>query len=293
MIGALLLTSLILTSVSATGCRRGPEKLVFAFVPSPDSAEDRVAHAEVLASMVSDRLGIKIQVYAFDSPMDVVRALGAGQADIGLVTPFAYVTARSASRAQALLRCMKNGKDYSRSQFIALADGGPRSLAELRGKVVGFVDPASASGYLFPAAHLIQNGIDPTRDLKRVVFLGSPAEVVKAVLSGQIDAGACDEDARALAYEEFRDVYERVAVIDYTSPVPMSALVVRTGLKSDLVTKIKETILQATATGDGRRAWTLLSGTDCLIEAEDTDYDVVRAMAAALGIDLEVLAGGK
>ena len=293
LVGTLLLCHLLFTIATSGGCRKSPAILVFAFSPSPDSVEEQMAHAETLASMIGERLGVTVKVYAFDSSMDVVRALGAGQADIGLVHPFAYVAARSAARAQVLLKCVKGGKDTSRSQFIALADGGPGSLDELTGKVVGFVDPTSDSGYMFPVAHLIQSGIDPTRDLKEIVFLGSPAEVVRAVLSGRVDAGACYEDARSLAYEEFRDIYERVAVIGHTSPVPMQALVVRTAMRGSLARDVKEALLQVTARGEGRRAWTLLSKTDGLVEADDTDYDVIRGIVSALGIDLEVLAGGR
>jgi len=290
----LLVLAFVVGTGSSSGCRKVPDKLVFGFAPSPETRESQITEAETLAKMVGDRMGIRgIHVVAFGSSMEVVQALGAGQVDVGLLSPFGYVAARTASRAQILLRCVKDGKDYTRSQFVVLADGGPRSLEELRGKIVGFVDPASASGYLFPAAHLIQSGIDPARDLRGVVFTGSHLESVRAVLLGTVDAAACREDARELAYGEFRDVFDRVVVIAYTPPVPLDALVVRPGLRPELVADLRDALLKSIATGDGRRSWKVLSGTDDLTEAQDSDYDVVRAMAAALGIDIEVLAGGR
>jgi len=208
-----------------------------------------------------------------------------------VLNPFAYVAAHDAGGAHAILRSVRNGTDHYRSEIIALADGGPKSVKELQGKTFGFVDPASPSGYLFPAAYLLASGIDPRRDFARVEYLGSATEVVRAVLDGQVAAGACREGTRELLYAETRDVFERVTVIAYTTPVPNDAIAVRAGFSADIVARIKQGLLDATATDEGRRAWKALTGAEALSEADDRDYDVVREMAAALSLDITVMVG--
>lgn len=74
--------------------------------------------------------------------------------------------------------------EYCAALFVA-GESPIRSLAELRGKTVAWVDTASASGYLFPRVHLATRGIVPTSHFGRELFLRSHAEVVRAVLDGR------------------------------------------------------------------------------------------------------------
>lgn len=284
------------TAITSTaGCRPAPQELVVGMVASTVPVEGQAGVGEtaqgMLAAAFAEDSRITVTVYHFESSARLVRALTSGQVDIGLLNPFAYVVAHDTGGAQVILRSVRDGADHSRSQFIALAGTGPRSLSELPGKVIAFVDRSSPSGYLFPAAHLLAAGIDPATAFARVEFLGSQAEVVQAVLDGRVEAAACREDARELVYGEVRDVFERVRVIDYTPPVPNDAIVVRAGFTADQVAHIKQALQAVTAAGDGRRAWKALTGADSLIEADDTDYDVIREMAGALGLNIEGMVG--
>lgn len=282
-------------AASSTGCRQTPRELVVGVVASTVPSEGQgeageAAHA-MLSSAFQQNSGMLAVVFRFESSAALVRALTSGQVDIGLLNPFAYVVAHDTGGAQVILRSVRNGTDHSRSQFIALVESGPQTLDELRGKAVAFVDPASPSGYLFPAAHLLDLGIEPERDLGEVRFMDTQAEVVLAVLDGRVQAGACREDARELIYGEVRDVFERVAVIGYTPAVPNDAIVVRAGFTAAEVARIKQALQAVTAAGDGRRAWKALTGAERLIEADDTDYDVIREMAGALGLNIEGMVG--
>ena len=55
---------------------------------------------------------------------------------------------------------------------------------------VGWVDPDSCGGYLFPRAALAERGFDPKKHFKEEKLLGSHGAVVRAVESGDIDCGA-------------------------------------------------------------------------------------------------------
>jgi len=94
------------------------------------------------------------------------------------------------TRMTPLLSAVRNDSaDYCAALFVDAASP-LRSLADLRGKTVAWVDTASASGYLFPRVHLATRGIDVTTHFGRELFLRSHAEVVRAVLDGRADAGA-------------------------------------------------------------------------------------------------------
>lgn len=284
----------MITAQACPGCRQDPDKLVLGLVAPSSQAYPGgppQGSADALAKAISRELGIKIEVFPFSSVADLTRSLGAGQVDIAVSNPFAYVAARKAVGAQVIFKCVTADRVSTRSQIIAPASSDLRDIGDLKGKVVGFVDPSSAWGYLFPAAYLVENGVIPNRDLAQVVFLGDEASVVKAVLEGRVEAGASSEGALAMVRQEIPDVQERIIVIASTPPVPGTTVSVRPGLEAELVDRIKQALLAAVNDDEGRVAWKVITGTDGLVEAQDQEYDVIRDMTSILGLDVEVLAG--
>lgn len=293
--GVILLASLTAT-VSAgvlAGCREGPDKLILGLVLPPDSAGAGGLPgdpAETLSEALYRELGIKVEVFPFSSPAELTQALAAGQVDIAVTSPYAYVAARAAGGAQVIFKCVTNGRAVTLSQIVTLASGGPASLNELKGRGVAFIDPASPLGYLFPAAFLVENGIIPSQDLAEVLFLGDGTSVLKAVLEGRAQAGACPEGTIDQVEAEIPGARERLSVLATTPPVPGPTVSVRAGLKPDLVDRVKRALLAVAGSGGQRPVWEALTGTQGLVEAQDPEYDVIRDMVNALGIDIEVLA---
>ena len=77
------------------------------------------------------------------------------------------------------------------------------SIQKVRGKVVGFTDPTSTSGYLFPALQLLDAGIDPEEDIQSV-FVGSHDAAVIALLNGDVEIAAAYDDARTYILKDHR-----------------------------------------------------------------------------------------
>ncbi len=292
--------ALALVGVSAAGCREGPDRLVMGFVAPSFAAVPGglpATQADILAEAATAALDIKVEVFGFPSSADLIRALGDGQADIAVFSPYAYVAAHEASGAQLLLKATTGGKSGTGSEIIASTSSGVEDLADLKGKVFGFVDPASPEGYLFPAAYLVQNGIISTEELAQVVFLGDAVSVLRAVAEGRVEAAACAEGLLEAVQPRIPDIKQRVAIIARTPPVPGTTVAVRAGLESRLADRIKQALLavvngEGAAEGEGRAAWIMITGTDGLGEAQEADYEVIRRMVETLGIDIEVLAAG-
>jgi phosphonate transport system substrate-binding protein len=293
---ALLGLSVLVLGLGLTaGCRKGPDRLVLGIVaPSPSTSPGGLPreHSEKLSLAIADALATetRIEVFPFSTAAELIRALGAGHADIAICSAYAYVATHDASGAQVLFKTTIEGRDGTWSDIVALAAGGPRSLEELKGKTIAFSDPASLWGYLFPAAFLADNGVLTPQDLGRAVFLGDEQAALRAVLEGRVAATACSRETLALLTHNVPNAEARLAVIASTPPVPGTTVVVRAGLDSDLVDKIKVAIATAVSGGDGWKAWRAITGTDGVVEATDSDYDAIRTMAATLGLDIAVLA---
>ena len=76
--------------------------------------------------------------------------------------------------------------------FITQTNSGIKRLADLKGKQVSFGSQSSTSGHLMPRSFLLEAGIDPDKDFKRVAYSGAHDATIASVVSGRVDAAALD-----------------------------------------------------------------------------------------------------
>lgn len=156
-------------------------------------------------------------------------------------------------------------------------------LSKIRGKRVAFTSESSTSGYLFPALQLIEAGIDPVKDIIPIFTGGHDAAVV-AVYNGDADVGVSYDDARRSLRKEKTDVGEKVIVFNITSEVPNDVVAASTLLPASLRTAIYDAIDAYLDTEEGEAVFDETYGWTSIRRAVESDFDVVREAAEALGI---------
>jgi phosphonate transport system substrate-binding protein len=156
-------------------------------------------------------------------------------------------------------------------------------LSKIRGKRVAFTSESSTSGYLFPALQLIEAGIDPVKDIIPIFTGGHDAAVV-AVYNGDADVGVSYDDARRSLRKEKTDVGEKVIVFNITSEVPNDVVAASTLLPASLRTAIYDAIYAYLETDEGEAVFDETYGWTSIRRAVESDFDVVRKAAEALGI---------
>ena len=156
-------------------------------------------------------------------------------------------------------------------------------LSSIRGKRVAFTSESSTSGYLFPALQLIEAGIDPVTDIIPIFTGGHDAAVV-AVYNGDADVGLSYDDARRSLRKEKTDVGEKVIVFNITSEVPNDVVAASTLLPASLRTAIYDAIYAYLETEEGEAVFDETYGWTSIRRAAESDFDVVRKAAEALGI---------
>jgi phosphonate transport system substrate-binding protein len=191
-----------------------------------------------------------------------------------------YLRLKSKLKIDPLVRPIRFGKPYYGGIIITRVDTGINSISDLKGKTFAFVDKGSASGYLYPLALLLKNGIYPERDFKKVLFLGEHDTVVYNVFLKKVDAGSVYDDARYT----LNDAKQRkeLKVIAHTAQIPNEPIVVRADMPENLKEKLKAAFLSFNLKDEKTGA--VLRQYNAIIKdhisgfasVSDKDYDVVR-----------------
>ena len=221
------------------------KKLIFAVSPL---FSDVVMREEFkpLMEYLSDVLKCKVELKIVKEYKDLIEGMELGNIDIADMHPFAYVTAYDAGKATIIVQAIVEGSSTYSSLIIA-KDSKIKTLKDLVGKRVAFVDPKSSSGYIYPRALLIEKGIikkDQPFDkyFEKILFVGSHEKVIAAVLDGSADAGAVWSGAIDVAKANgFRT--DSLKVIAETKPIPHELIAARSSLDPQIIAKIREAML--------------------------------------------------
>jgi phosphate/phosphite/phosphonate ABC transporter binding protein len=279
------LASLLLT-VLITGLAARPaaaRDLKFGFTPVLGKAE---MHAEFdpFAAYLSDAIGQKVVLYVAKDYGDLRTQMEAGTVDIGSFSPFAYVDATRGGKIRIIAQSIIDGTTTYRCIIVARKDSGLKTVTDLKGKRFAFVDPKSASGYVYPRAMLMEKGFDSKTYFAETIFAGDHNKVIAAVLERRVDAGAIYEGALAIAKANGVPT-ENLVTLASTDPIPHDAIAVRTGLDDALAKKIQTALVDMDKTEAGRRVIAAskkkLTGH---VVAEDSLFDVVRRTAKTAGM---------
>jgi phosphonate transport system substrate-binding protein len=276
------LTTLVLQPAPVTGQTR----LVMAFVPSQQT-DVVLTSGRLLARMLSVALGIPVEAFVATSYSATIEAMCSGRADIGALNPFGYVLAHDKCGVEVSAISVRFGLPYYRAQFNVSAASNITTIEGLRGKRFAFVDAASTSGYLFPAALLKKRGFDPDKFFSQTVFAGSHPNVILAIYRGQVDGGATFEDARTNVRAQFPDVLDKVKVIGFTNPIPNDTWSVSPRLSAALRARIKDRLLRIAKTPEGQAALRSLYSIEGLTDVVELTAEQARQLGVSFPADVQ------
>jgi phosphonate transport system substrate-binding protein len=258
-----------------------------------------VAAFQELADLLAKRTGFRFEVVMPESEAQVVEALCGGQADLAWMSIAGYLMANKACAAEARFTVAYQGSASRRAQIMMQSAKARQarglapieSLGDINGKVFAFTDPLSATGYLFSKALLLEASAKPSEE----VFVGGDAQAALVVYTGEADAAASYwappqadgslGDARASLLKAYPDIAEVVRILRLSDPIPYEPVVFRQGLPDEVRDRLVAALLSLRESEDGQKALARLCEIGSLVPASDRDYDIVRKMAATLGLD--------
>ena len=265
-----------------------PDTLRIGVLPEEDQAVMEQRYQPFKAHM-EEVLGIPVELFFGTDFSAMVEAMRFQNIEVSKFGPFAYILASERANAEAIVQGARDRfQPTYKSYIITRADTGIEAVEDLEGRNFGFVDPASASGYLFPRAHLLDQleeagvtneNIDGW--FGNVVYTGGHDASVRAVISGDIDAASVSDSQvqRMTAAEE--EGMEDIVIVTETLPIPRSPEAVR----GDLPDSLKLAIAYGYLSFNDEDFLVAHNYHDGFITVDDSQYDVVRRTQQLLGLD--------
>lgn len=169
-----------------------------------------------MGKYLESQLGMKIEWTPLNDYPAVVEALASRKVDLAWLGGVTFVQLRlRTGNAIPLVQRVEDERFVSR--VIVNAAAGINTIADLKGKEFAFGSVSSTSGHLMPRYYLMQNGIDPAKDFKRIAFAGAHDATAAWVESGRVPAGALDTTVWDRLVREKKVDTGKVKVL-YTTP---------------------------------------------------------------------------
>ncbi|MFZ9734099.1 MAG: putative selenate ABC transporter substrate-binding protein [Burkholderiaceae bacterium] len=186
-IGVSIFASLFL----AAGLAQAQDTLRVTTIPE-EAATEQIRKFGPLSAYLEKQLGMKVVFTPVNDYPAAVEALVNKQVDLVWFGGFTHVQAQIRSGGKVVPIAQREEDTQFRSVFITQKDSGIKTLQDLKGKQVSFGSQSSTSGHLMPRTFLLEAGIDPEKDLKRVAYSGAHDATIASVVSGRVDAAALD-----------------------------------------------------------------------------------------------------
>lgn len=233
------------------------------------SLREMMTQAVPLLSKLKKETGAK-EIRLVSSRTDyasVIDALARGNIDFAWVGPTAYLSRRDKDKLMPVAKAKFGSATAYRGVFIAPAKGKVQGLEDIKNVKIGFVDPESASGYIYPLYLLLQLRINPYKS-SSVFFLKNHDNVLRAILAGKIDVGACLEDA--LNSLKDKSLQDKIIILAKTDEIPSDVIVCRQDCPINLRERFLEALLSVKANE--------LSESLTFMQAVDEDFVEVEAI---------------
>ena len=226
-----------------------------------ENAQDRMNSNECLREKTQELLGVEAKLFAPADYNGVIQGLLGGTIDMAWLgaSGYAKVYLSDPEAVEPILVKVNNDGGYGYySVGFARKDAGIASLDDMKGKVFGFGDPNSTSGFLIPSIEIPEaTGSTMTSGdyFGEVKFTGGHEQTIVAVNNGDVDAGVTWADGLGEWEDGYNSGALRKAVdaglvdmndlvqIWKSKPIPEGPVVLRSELPSDV--KVKMTALMA------------------------------------------------
>jgi phosphonate transport system substrate-binding protein len=264
---------------------QNPRNIRVALLPD-ENASTIIQNALPLKNYLEQALGKDVELIVTTDYSSMIEAMRFGRIEVAYFGPLSYVLAKSkAPDIEPFAVGVSKGSPTYKSVIVTRVDGPVKSLADIKGRTMGYGDFASTSSHLIPRALLARNGLFGDTDYK-YVLLGAHDAVARSVQSGQVQAGGLSQEIFKSLVAKGSIDGDKVTVLAESDPIPNYPITMQGYLAPELKTAIRTAILELK---DKEILKTFRS--EGFAPTDDRAYDILRETAKLLDLDLAKLKG--
>ncbi len=276
---------LILAAYMALYTTRSEAQTTLKVSAIPDEAPTELQRKFApLGKYLEAHIGMPVEFIPVTDYAATVEGLAAKKLDMVWYGGFTFVQARIRTNGTAIPLVQRAEDEKFQSVFITQPNSGINSLADLKGKTFTFGSPSSTSGHLMPRWFLLQQGIDPDKDFKRVAFSGAHDATALQVAGGKVDAGAMNISVWHKMLEEKKLDPSQIKVFYTTPPYYDYNWTVCGDLDPALVQKLQDAFLGLDPTQPAHKAILDLQRASKFIPTTPENYQSIEQAARSAGL---------
>lgn len=238
-LGLILLTaSFTYAGGLADGSKKNPLRVML--VPTDAGSSDIIDDYKPVFDAITKNYGIHFKVMAGSSYGAVVEGMCNDQAEVAWFGPVTFGEAHEKCGAELLAVDVKKGKSVYYSGIYTRKDSGLNDIKDMKGRSMALGSTHSTSSFNFPVAMMIAAGVDPAKDLRKIVIAGSHSNSIAAMKEGRVDACAASFNSYEKAVKNNILDPKDFKVLAKSQPIPNPPMAMNTKLSPELKAKLKE-----------------------------------------------------
>jgi phosphonate transport system substrate-binding protein len=284
-IAAIMLLSILLLPFPPAA-QADQKKLLIGLIPEMNIFKQK-QRFKLLGDYLSKKTGIPVEFTILSRYGNIIDSFASEKMDGAFFGSFTGALAIQKLGVLPLARPVNldNSSTYKGYLFVR-KNSGIKTVADMKGKKMAFVEKATTAGYVFPLAWLKGNGITSLDGFfSEYYFTGSHDAAVYAVLNKQADIGAAKHSIYDRVRKEEPRVDRELVILAVSPEVPSNGLCVRKDLDATMKAKLKNALLHLHTDPEGKEVLHTF-GALKFIETTAKDYQPVFDMANKAGINI-------
>jgi len=239
---------------------------------------------ERFAKLLARTFNLRVTLVTARSYTRLMRRCLNGELDLAWLPPAVFVRVMDQMQStQLLLGVERAPPGFYRGAIFSRPDSDIVKPEDLEDTVIGWVDPNSAAGFLFPRFALASKGLHPDRLFAQEEFFRSHEAVIRAVQSGAVDVGATyvrnvgEDPSSAVLSAGWTDHGAEMRVVLETRTIPHDVVCAPLSLGEDLQERVIEAFSKVHEDADGRAVLQGILQVERFVKADPADYQIVRS----------------
>ena len=276
----------IVGCTTKTETKKEEKVIKMGFVPLKNS-EKLVEDLKPISDYLSERLGVKVEAFTASNYIGVVEGLGSGSVDFGIIPPFSSLLAQKQSSAKPILTSKgKTGKPGYTAELYVRKDSGIKSLQDVKGKKVAFVDPSSSSGYIYPGAMLVEAGLNLDKDIS-YQFSGGHDKSLQLLLNKDVDVIATFDGVEDRYAKDFPQAKTDIQKLATSDMIPGVMVTVSSKMDKELQDKLEKALRDIENDPKMKELFTKMFSITGFTDVDQDAYKKVEATAKVMNVDLD------